>query len=239
MWSNLLLLALLFALPHGAWAAIDCTDANATVENTGTPSDPDNYPSYTAPSVSNPITIVGTGHRNGAGARTMTPTIGGNTLTEITTVQYQDPAAGKLWYRLNVTAGSADISVDYNAVPLASAHGVVTCSGVDQTTPIRASNAAAGTGTTPTVTVTGCLAGDLLIAFVTRDGSGAFTLGADQDLIAQVASPSEMNAAMSRQAGGGDNVMSWSQSSDQWTIQAVCLAPASAADNNGEPLWFP
>lgn len=237
MWISLFLALLL--LPSWAWAAIDCTDASASVQEDATPADPDVYLTYTAPSGSNKITIVGTGQRQGASAKVATPTIGGNAMTAITAATFQDPAGGRLWYRLNVGAGSADVSVDWDAVPLASAHGVITCSGVDQVSPIRTSNTATGTSTTPSVTLTGCLSGDMIIDFVTRDGNAAFTVGADQTQISQPGAPTEMNAAMSRQAGSGDGVMSWSHASEQWTIQAVCLAQAASTDLGGGALWFP
>ena len=241
MLIKILLIAAML-VPAWAQAAIDCTDANAVVDVDATPADPDVYLTYTAPSGSDKITIVGTGHRIGGGAAVATPTIGGNAMTAITAAQYQDPAGGRLWYRLAVNAGSADVSVDWAGAPgtpLASAHGVVTCSGVDQVNPIRDSNAAAGTGTTPTVTVAGCLSGDMLIDFVTRDSAAQFTVGSDQTEIDQPTA-AEMNGAMSRQAGGGDNVMSWTHTSEQWTIQAVCLAAAASAssDFGGGVLWF-
>lgn len=236
MWSSLLA-ALVVLLPWPVSAAISCVDAGATVEVDATPADPDLYPTYTAPSGDNKITIVGTGYRQSGATNTPTVTIGGNAMTSATSGQYTDPNGGQLWYRLAVAEGSANVSVNWAGVPLASVIGVVTCTGVDQATPIRTTNQAGGADTTPTVTVTGCLAGDVIVDFVTRDGAAQFTVGADQTEISQPTA-SEMNGAMSRQAGGGDNVMSWTHTSEQWTIQAVCLAPAASEEMNGGPLWF-
>lgn len=232
----LALAILLFIQP--AHAAIDCTDANAVVLEDNTPANPDTYLTYTAPSGSDKITLVGTGWRAGGGTKVPTPTIGGNAMTAIDTATYEDPAGGRLWYRLNVGAGAANVSVAWDSTPLASAHGVVTCTGVDQVSPIRTSGTAIGTSTTPSVTLTGCLTGDVIIDFVTRDGNAAFTVGANQTEISQPTA-TEMNAAMSRQNGVDGGVMSWSMSSDQWTIQAVCLAQASSTvDFGGDALWF-
>lgn len=236
MWISIFLM--LLALPAWAFAAIDCTDANAVVLEDSTPADPDVYLTYTAPSGTDKITIVGTGYRRGGAQSVATPTIGGNAMTAIDAATFQDPAGGRLWYRLGVGAGAADVSVDWDATPLASAHGVVTCSGVDQASPIRTSNTATGASTTPSVTLTGCLTGDVIIDFVTKDGNAAFTVGANQTQISQPTA-TEMNAAMSSQNGADGGVMSWSITSDQWTIQAVCLAQASSTDFGGGELWFP
>ncbi len=236
MWISLLLAILL--VPSWAFAAIDCTDANAVVLEDSTPANPDVYLTYTAPSGSNKITIVGTGQRQGSTAKVATPTIGGNAMTAIDAATFQDPSGGRLWYRLGVGAGTANVSVAWDAIPLASAHGVLTCSGVDPVSPIRTSGTAVGTSTTPSVTLTGGLAGDVIIDFVTRDGNAAFTVGANQTQISQPAAV-EMNAAMSKQDGVDGGVMSWSMASEQWTIQAVCLAQYVASDVGSEVLWFP
>lgn len=237
MWISLLLALLL--VPSWALAAIDCTDANAVVLEDSTPANPDTYLTYTAPSGSNTITIVGTGWRAGGVTKVPTPTIGGNAMTAIDADTYQDPAGGQLWYRLGVGAGTANVSVAWDSTPLASAHGVVTCSGVDQVSPIRTSGTAVATSTTPSVTLTGCLSGDVIIDFVTRDGNAAFTVGASQTQISQPTAV-EMNAAMSKQDGADGGVMSWSHASEQWTIQAVCLAQeVSATTLDGGVLFFP
>lgn len=83
-------------------------------------------------------------------------TYGGVPLTQVTTALYSatTPQVRTYVFRLvNPASGANTVTVDF-AAPTLSIAGAVTYTGVDQTTPIQASNTATGSGTTASVSVT-------------------------------------------------------------------------------------
>jgi hypothetical protein len=104
--------------------------------------------------------------------------------------------------------------------------GVLGCSsynGVDQSNPIRDHDGATGSGSTPTITLTGCVAGDMVV-----DGSCVTNLsdpdGSQTSNYESLGGSDESGS--SREAAAGTSVtMSWTGSGN-WAIYAACLQAA-------------
>lgn len=216
-----------------AHAAIDCADANVAQSHTSLPADPLTI-SYTTPSGSDRITLVGLGYRDAGGAKDATTvTIGGQSMSQVSTHQYLDPEGASIYYKLGPPSGTNNVVIDWSpAAPLNGNIIIWTCTGVDQASPFRSNNQATGNSTAATVTLGTINTGDVAIDFVTTDNSGTLTLGANQTEIAQGASVTS-NSGASYQAGADGGVMSWTvAASDQWAIIAAALKPASSSSSS-------
>lgn len=221
-----ILLMLLFAA-HPAWAAISCGDA---IEfNDLTPTDPETI-AYTTPAGSNQVLFVGVSMRHTSftidGA-----TQAGNAMTAVAAQSFLSPVATRLFYIVAPTSGTNNVVVDYSSIPLADAIVIWTCSGVDQTTPIRAFQSATGTGTAASVTVAGVQSGDVVVDIVGADVQTTDpTVGANQTAFHLGNDGSEFGWGASQQAGADGGVMSWTMgASQEWSTQAAALIPAAGA----------
>ena len=121
------------------------------------------------------------------------------------------PATGS--YSIVVTVAATQESVSAGAVSLTDVH---------QTDPVGTPVTASGTGTTPTVTVTGTTADELVIDAVSTINAAALTAGADQT--SRWEQEADGASGCSTQPGDtSGGVMSWSISSTNWAIGAVPL----------------
>jgi hypothetical protein len=147
---------------------------------------------------------------------------------------------GHAGYRLAGQATGAQTVT--NTLPAARDYhgfGVISMTGVDQTTPVGTAAFANGNSTTPSVTVTGVGADDLVVDGLSFDGyaGGTLTVGA-----LQTERFRELNAALllagSTQLGADGGVMSWSNTvAGIWGLGAVAFKPAAADTLFAQAVW--
>jgi hypothetical protein len=163
------------------------------------------------------ITWAGNG-----GASSTSCTYGGSGMTEMwdlnnSTFYYN---AG---YRIAApaTGSQAVVSTLSDGGPDEQALGVVTFTGVDQTTPVGTpQTAAAGTGTTATVTVASVGANDMVVDCLNIADPTGLSIGANQDL-RNSEGLAGTSMRQSTQLGSAGGVMSWT-----WTNNTVNLLGA-------------
>ncbi len=234
----LVVLIILLGLPWTVQAAIDCADAGATEIHEAAPADPRDV-SYTTPSGSDLITLVGVIYRDATSRTGTTATMGGNAMSAVSTAIHNGVATGaSFFYLVNPPSGTNTVSVNWvSAAPLHGHIIIWTCSGVDQVTPFRSNNGASGTGTAVSVTLGSINTGDVAVDIAGSDDVTSLSVGANQTVIHQGASASS-EAGASYQAGADGGVMSWTiGASDDWAILAGALIP-SVADVGGDVIWF-
>ena len=116
--------------------------------------------------------------------------------------------------------------------------GVVSLTGVDQTTPTGTIAENDGTNNSPTVTASGVASDDLIIDALFTDYNGTITVGADQiQRVSEVGEGFE-NFRMSTQSGTDGGVMSWSLGGSSeygfgWFIKAVPFNAVAEAIKSG------
>lgn len=208
---------LLFATP--SWAV--CTGASFPFD---TPSNPFSQ-AYTVPSVTNGVTFVAFASRNAARDITSGPTIGGNAMTRIGTLLTSTNTSHELFYRLSVAAGSQTIAATYDGLALSQVITAVTCDGINQSSPIFASNTATGSG--GTITVNCNSANGPVLDFFGAGGqsAGAETAGPGQSTLDSDIADNLLRAGSSVESGtGGSVAMSQSLAiGGDWTSFCVAL----------------
>ena len=175
--------------------------------------------SHTAGTGNNRLLLVAVGVHVATGAPTTVSSItyGGVSLTQVTTGLYStiDPQVRTYVFRLvNPASGANTVQITFAAATLAVA-GAVTYAGVDQTTPIQASNTATGSGDAPSVSVT-----------VTGSGRWLFGhFGGDDDKAWSITGEGTGQTNRWAQEGqlykgrGSDKPVSSGSQSMSWTIQ--------------------
>lgn len=218
-----ILIGLLVA-PSLSYAAISCGDV--TEFNDATPTDPETI-AYTTPAGSNQVLFVGTPLRHST-VTIDSVTHAGNAMTAVTTPAFDDPIRSTLYYIANPTPGTNNVVVNMTAAPLADAVIIFTCSGVDTANPIRDSIAQFGNSTAVTGTVVTVLAGDMVVDIMGTDVATTDpTVGADQTVLAAGNDGAELGWGASWQNGPG-GTMSWTTTLTQdWSMMAASLRPAS------------
>lgn len=143
-----------------------------------------------------------------------------------------------------VSTGAQTVTSTLNSAVSDHALGVISFTGVDQTTPTGNTQTSTGSGTTASVTVTGVTADDMVVDNIVTDygGGGAPSVGAGQtrrytETMAWVGS----HVAGSTQGGASGGVMSWTFDSRVYTLGAARLiaAAAGAGANPKGPLSNP
>lgn len=230
-------IALLIALLSSpAYAAITCSGTSFPFDAPTNPQAQD----YTVPSVTNGITLAHVAARSGA--RDVTAiTIGGTNVfsNRVETLVVGTDAVTEVFYKVNASAGVNSVSVTWDNTPLSYVLTMVTCEGVNQSSPIAASNSATGTtGTAVSVTCTSTT-GQLVLDFMGADGNTTRTPGGSQTLIDEDVADGTLLAGATSKAGASPNVtMSHTLgSSNDWATICASLAPASTRRPGGA-VWF-
>lgn len=213
--------------------AITCTGQSFGFNVPGDPQAQD----YTVPSVTNGITLIGLSWRSQT--RTLSSiTIGGLTPTEIgTRVDSPSNVALQVFYRRNMTAGVHSVNADWNTAPLSYVLTVATCGGVDQITPISATNTATGNSTAITVDCTSAV-GQVVVDFPAIDADGPMTEGASQTVLGQNEADNTLAAGASTEAGAATTTMSWTANTGDWATRCVALTLASSGRRQIAPFNF-
>ena len=208
---------MLFASVSEAAIAIDATSSGTGTTSPITVSHPTG-------SGTNRLMLVGiSGARSSGTVAVSGVTYGGVALSLVGTQAYA--AYQKIWiYQLVAPAtGTADVVVTFSTAPNGGAVvGVVTFTGVNQSTPLGTFVSAQGTSTTPSVNVSSAT-GELV--FDTVNHYWPLTVGANQTQRWNTGS-GNIYGAGSTESGAATVTMSWTASgSDTWAIGAVPIKP--------------
>ena len=162
-------------------------------------------------------------------------TYGGTSMTEMTDTPF-GVNSGQATYRLAGPATGAQTvtSTITDATPFTHFLGVISLTGVDQTTPVGTPVSATGTVSPATVTVASVGADDLVVDNVMLGAAlVAPVVGADQtERWSQSEALNGGEGRGSTQPGTAGGVMSWTFTTDpgdDWGIAAVAFKPVAAA----------
>lgn len=177
----------------------------------------------------------------GAGAATMTATYNGVSMTSLGTVAANNQTSGfvQVWQLVAPATGANTVAIASSGpTPQSLVGGSVSFTGVDQVTPCGTSATAFGSGTAPSVAVTGTTSGNMVVdavctgAGITSSGQTSRWSRTDNTFAAAG------NAAQSTAAAGGSVTMSYTVTDDWWGVigvEVLAVAPPPATD----PLRLP
>lgn len=162
------------------------------------------------------------------------------------TEQWDDTTFGAVCQMCGHTAvaqptGSQTVSNGYVSAPINQWLGVVSMTGVDQTTPVGTYVTDSDTDSSAEVTVTGLDSDGMIIDCMVYDYDGGYTVGADQTVRNTEDSGFSSDYANSSQASSADSssgVMSWTFGGSSgfaigWTLYAIEFKAAAAGGETG------
>lgn len=216
--KRVVLAVLLLFLASPSWAAVTCSGASVGID---VPTNPQNQ-SFTMPAVTDSISFFAFATRNGA-RQISAATIAALGLTQVGTFVQTTNTSHEIYYRLNVASGSQTLAATWDGVPLSYVPSMLTCSPVDQSTPISASNVANGSGTAVSVSCSSAV-GQLVLGFIAANGnSGAFT-AAGHTIVSQANADSTLVAGTTtKAASAGTTSMTATITSADWSSFCVVL----------------
>lgn len=205
----------------------------------------------------NQVLIVGVSITDSVGISATVPTYAGVNMTQINTeansVSAGDDVWVSLWYLASPARGTNNIVVTAGATPSSVVVLGTSFTGVDQVTPIEASNKATGASNAPSVDVTTVSDNAWAIDMVGQKGTGAdpstLTVGAGQIRQVYLEYNDGLSAANTggmsteEKASAGSVTMSWSSDqSTSWGSVAGAMKPAPPTlnfiSNNLRPAIF-
>jgi hypothetical protein len=143
----------------------------------------------------------------------------------------------EIWYLQTPEAGTHNVCITFSdGGPDDVMAGAVTFTGVDTVTPVTANkNTNTGNTVTPTNTVAGTTASNIVFDTVYIDGNNkVLTVDASQTQKWQVDDGSKLGAASTETSGGGAVVMSWSLTgAHQWVSSAIEIKKGAGAISSG------
>ena len=165
---------------------------------------------------------------------------GGLDLTLAVSRDGADGADGEthteLWYLVSPPVGTANVVVTYSATTRSDGIAALTYNGVDQASPIGATNSAtAATGTDATVSITTTVANSLIVGGVTGHGSDTQPATPGMNTFERYDEDTGGSTTTDNSYVGGDETtttpgsftFNWTMlASDYWTIVAAELKPA-------------
>lgn len=164
-------------------------------------------------------------------------TYGGTSMTEMWDFSHGSSSIATHGYRLAAQAtGAQTVTSTLSGAAEDNGLGVISMTGVDQTTPVGTAVTASGVSTTPSVTVGSVGTDDLVVdGCMTAYGDGVTqTVGADQtSRFAELLFWNGSHLTGSSQLGSAGGVMSWTTSSRAWLIGAVAFKPVTV---QGQPM---
>ena len=190
-------------------------------------------PSYTVPSGTNRILLVGTTTSSGFNFLGATVTFAGIHLSKATGVENTVKSA--LWYLINPPIVTGDVVLTAGSGSGDIAMGAATYTGVDGNTPFGSSATATGTSTTASVAVTS--AANELVVDVVAANNATLSVGASQTSRWNTAVSGSVRGAHSQEAGAASVTMSWTVgSSVAWATLGVALKQATTT--GGQDYMF-
>jgi len=182
---------------------------------------------HTTGSGSNRLMLVGISLKVDKGLPTSV-TYGSSTLTQVGSIKNGTNAAVYLYYLLNPTSGTDIVSVNFTQAVSSKGCviGVVTYSGVDQTTPLGTYATNSGNSTSASVTVSSAST-QLVIDVLDARQNTTVTPSSGQTKVYGDIVLSEVDGLSSTKAGASSTTMSWTLgASHEWALLAVPIKPA-------------
>ena len=184
--------------------------------------------SHTTSAGNDRLMIVGVSINNDDFETVTSVTYDGVALTLVGTEAQSDDARIEIWRLIAQPTGTANVVVNFSAgLDESAVFGVMTFTGVDQTTPLGTFVSNDGDSGTASVTASST-AGELVLDVVAAENADALTAGSGQTDRWNLSGNSSPNVfgAGSTEPGAGSVTMSWSlQDSDDWAIGAVPIKP--------------
>jgi hypothetical protein len=136
----------------------------------------------------------------------------------------------EIWQLVAPATGTNNVVVTLSAAPDDATVGVMTFTGVDQSTPLGAFASATADSGTASVTVASA-ANELVFDTLVVEGSAdkALAPGAGQTERWDLYQAPRANGGGSTEAGAASVVMSWTFATDKWAIGGVSIKPAAAS----------
>jgi len=193
--------------------------------------------SHTTGSGADRLMLVGISFVNDELETVSSVTYNGAALTSVGTVDNSDDARVEIWRLIAPPSGTYDVVITFSA-PLARAAvaGVMTFTGVHQTTPLgtfaSASLSCTAPCADPSVNVTSAV-NELVFDTVACETCTSFTVGAGQTQgwnLATLDGPRPSPGAGSTEPGAATVTMSWTPGTDDhWAIGAVSIKPSGGS----------
>ena len=189
--------------------------------------------SHTTGSGTNRLMLVGISFVNDEMETVTSVTYNGVALTWVGTGANGDDARMEIWRLIAPPTGTYNVVITFSA-PLrrAAVAGVMTFTGVHQTTPLGTFVSAVGNASPATVNVTSA-ANELVFDTVACESCTSFTVGPSQTQRWNLSAPDGPRltpGAGSTELGAVSVTMSWTQGfADYWAIGGVSIKPAAAA----------
>ncbi|MBM2811232.1 MAG: hypothetical protein HW416_1991, partial [Chloroflexi bacterium] len=185
--------------------------------------------SHTTSSTSDRLMLVGVSIGEDSPPSVSSVTYNGSSLTFKGSVQSIDGGIVEIWYLVAPSDGTHNVVVNLSGSGDANV-GVMTFTGVDQTTPLGAFASASGDATSGSATVSSAT-GELVFGVVTVNALDQNLVpGAGQTERWDLFTGVESNGGSSTEAGAASVAMSWSWSdSTGWAIGGVSIKASSSA----------
>ena len=186
--------------------------------------------SHTTSSNSNRLMLVGISQKNKV---VTSVTYGGVAMTLVGENISNGNAKVHIYKMVNPPTGTANVVVNFDAAPDKGAVvGVITYSGVDQTSPLGTFNSASNTSSSPSITVSSTT-GDLVFDVMTMRSKTLDGLGSGQTQRWNLTTSGEIKGGGgSTKAGASSVTMSWTPSgSADWAQAGVSIKPAASVTN--------
>ena len=181
---------------------------------------------------SNQAVFVGVGGFSFNGGSLGAATYAGTGMDEMWDAVFQTDFSHAGYQLAGQTTGPQTVTSDLVSTDL-TGHtiGVISMTGVDQTTPVGTPTATSGTTANPSVTVSDVGADDLVVENFVANANEGPTIGADQDLRYDELDGDTftlfIDAFGSTQLGSDGGVMSWTMGAETWGLGAVAFKPAA------------
>ncbi|HEX9676925.1 MAG TPA: hypothetical protein VGA07_13200, partial [Anaerolineales bacterium] len=191
--------------------------------------------SHTTGSGTDRLMLVGISMVNDELETVTSVTYNGVSLTSVGTVASVDDARVEIWRLIAPATGTHDAVISFSAPLRRSAvAGVMTFTGVHQTTPLGSFKSASGQAPTtePTLNVTSAT-DELVFDTVACESCTSFAVGAGQTQRWNISEPSGSSPTLgagSTEAGASTVTMSWTRGvDDHWAIGAVPIKPSGGS----------
>jgi hypothetical protein len=230
--AALALIAAMMVFAHHVSAAV-AVDATSTGTGTGTTINVTHTVSGT-----DRLMLVGISAAF-TGVNTLTASVvwdpGGASELTLTQVGTQIGSANdvRMWIFQGVgpATGTKTLRVTFNNAPPGKVVGVMSFTGVNQSTPLGTFESAQGNSATASVNVTSAT-GELVFDTMAIDGTPTLTVGAGQTQRWNLAVGSLGKGGGSTEAGAASVTMSWSLTAEKWAIGGVSVKPTVIGDFN-------
>lgn len=219
-------------------------DADANSGDVNVPASPQAF-NHSMGSVTNGVVFVGvTLWQNVAGAGVVTGiTYGGNAMTVAGTPQNTGAMVSALYYYVGPSSGTNSVSVSFNGGVggiLTFAAGAMSFSGVDQASPIDASNAAVGFSANASVNTTTITDNAWVAHVMSHFNTAASTIGqgtAAWNLSGLSVTGSGGYVGPKTPAGAQTTNWTWTGNAD-WAINSAAMKPSSGVVSTAPVTGF-